>query len=85
MKVDFNARNPSDPLYLSGFWYHIIRELRKDSGVQLYNDEYEQWLYDTWGIKVLHEVGEFPAIISGIEFSEEVLTALLIKYPPSEL
>ena len=73
MKIDF--RDPGQPSTFG----RILRELKKQSGCDLYDDSFEKWLWDNCGIKQLHESEHFPSHLTGVEMSDEAYTMLLLK------
>lgn len=63
----------------SSTFSRILRELKEKSGCQLYDDKFEQWLWDECGIKQLHESEQYPTHLTGLEMSDEAYTMLLLK------
>jgi len=65
-------------------WSRMLRLLKEESGLQLYDDSFEQWVLDVWGIKFLHESSMYPSHLTGIELDDSTLTMLLLKYPTNQ-
>lgn len=65
--------------YIPVSWSHILRELKKESGMELYDDAFYQWLRDEWGIDVV-SVGP-TKVIEYVECDDQTFTMLMLRYP----
>lgn len=61
-------------------WGSILQKLREESGIRFYDDSFDAWMLDAWGIKMLHENKEYTGMYTGAELPDEIYTVLLIKY-----
>lgn len=57
-----------------------MQKLRQESGIRFYDDDFDAWVLDKWGIKLLHEHKEYTSMYTGVELPDEIYTVLLIKY-----
>jgi hypothetical protein len=59
---------------------NILRYLKGDSGCALYDDSFEHWAKETWGITFLHGNQLYPDHLTGLEMEDSTYTMLLLKY-----
>lgn len=63
------------------YWTTVIRMLKEESGLPKYDDEFDAWLLDRWGIRILYEHKEVPLMITGMEIDDHMSLLLQLKYP----
>ena len=80
MKFDFRANEHG--VFDSGArrWGKLLRALKVESGIPLYDDSFEKWALDVWGIRFLHESTEYPGHLTGVELDDATYTMLLLKF-----
>jgi hypothetical protein len=62
-------------------WTGVLFDLKRNSPNELYNDQFYQWLEETWKIKAIQEIRiESQPILVGLEMPDEVYTMLILKY-----
>lgn len=76
MRVDFNERQHLPVVK----WSTMLRLLKDESGLPLYDDRFEQWVFDEWGIVFLHGNPVYPGHLTGVELDDATYTLLLLKY-----
>lgn len=59
----------------------LLMHLKSESGHSRFNEEFYQWCRHNYGIVDLHEREEYPAVLTGIEIDEAIVTVLRLKYP----
>ena len=59
----------------------LLMCLIRESGLKKFDSVFYQWCRDQYNIVDLRERTEHPAVVTGIELDEEVLTMLRLKYP----
>lgn len=85
MKVDFRLVNVNDtlvPIDMDSFrWTQTLMGLKMESGLDTFDDKFEDWILSVWGITFLHENTQYPSHLTGLSMSDETYTMLLLKYP----
>jgi hypothetical protein len=78
MKVEFTTK-----LNHAGVmsWSLILRGLKAESGLELYDDAFEEWVLKEWNIKLLHGNSLFPGHLTGMEIDDQTMTMLMLKFP----
>jgi hypothetical protein len=61
-------------------WSKILRALKEESGLPLYDDAFEEWALAEWRIRFLHENTEFPGHLTGVELDDSTYTMILLKF-----
>jgi len=64
----------------AGFWSRVLRELKAESGRNLYDAGFEEWVKDEWTITFLHENNEYPTHITGLDMNDSTFTMVLLKF-----
>ena len=62
------------------YWTQVLRGLKNDSGLPLFNDEFEDWLKKEWGITSLHEEQDFRSHLTGLSMNDETFTMILLRF-----
>ena len=62
-------------------WSLILRGLKAESGLDLYDDKFEEWVLQEWNIKLLHTNEMFMDHLTGMEMNDQTMTMLMLKFP----
>lgn len=62
-------------------WSLILRGLKAESGLDLYDDKFEEWVLKEWNIKLLHGSQVYPEHLTGMEIDDRTMTMLMLKFP----
>ncbi len=62
-------------------WSLILRGLKAESGLELYDDKFEDWVLKEWNIKLLHTNKMYPDHLTGMEVDDQTMTMLMLKFP----
>lgn len=60
-------------------WFNILMDLKNKSPYPTFTDDFEEWVFDNYGLRILHNSSMFPSHITGVEIEEENYTVLLLS------
>lgn len=68
-----------DPLHMDRFWIEVVRQLNFESGM-LWTPEFDEWLFENHGIRILYESEKYPKMITAYEIDDHWMTLHKLKY-----
>jgi len=75
MEVDFYLRE-TYPLR----WSRVLRHLKLESGLKLFDEKFDQWLFDIWQIKIHYAPDNGSRAWVGMSMPDETYSMIILKY-----
>ena len=90
MRINFNQFNHAaaegnnqsvEDMHLQGIrWPTVLMQLLADSKCNAFDEKFDLWISNNWGIQLLRESQKTPALITAIELDESAITMVLLKF-----
>lgn len=81
--VSVSTPDKEERLYWIGVLWKLIDEF-DPTRPNLTNEDFHNWLYDTWKIKMIVSDNN-PAALTGVHIDDTTVSLLLLKYPLRKL